>query len=111
LQALDLFAEKMSVEGAKEDQSGVERLAGLWKGLDTTERQAVVEKIGLVAESIASVIPVVTGSRARKRRDVSKSPAAAPPPPAEKPDKKSEKKKDKKDSKKEKKRKKEKKKK
>lgn len=76
LNALDLFAEQVKPPAAEaSERSPLQRLAKQWKELDDAEREAVVEKIGVVAEAIAAAIPLAVAAtraraaRKRRRRD------------------------------------------
>ncbi len=69
LNALDLFAERVNPAAEESDRTPLQRLAKQWKDLDDADREAVVEKIGVVAEAIAAAIPLaVAATRARAAR-------------------------------------------
>ena len=74
LNALDLFAEQVKPAAEASERSPLQRLAKQWKDLDDADREAVVEKMGVVAETIAAAIPLaVAATRARAARKRSRS--------------------------------------
>jgi len=75
LNALDLFADRIKPATDARHATALQKLAATWKNLDDDDREAVVEKIGVVTEVVAAAIPLaIAASRARAARKRSDKP-------------------------------------